>query len=176
MSCFPLSRSRTGGYAPAGSRLDRLRDQACAVASAQDATQVARLIDAGAIPRNCREEVLAFVAALDGSAEFSFAEGGRAKTQTDWFFRFMREQPAGLFDPDRDYRPHEVFGRPSDTAESFASGEAARAAADGVSLPRGYAVTPGSEQLLRQVRQIERDQGVSFAAALDVAMSEAAAK
>lgn len=157
-------------YAPPG-RVDGLRERVKAEATAQDAVSVDRLIDAGAIPRNRKAEVLAFAGSLDGSQTLSFADGGRKETMRDWFFRFMREQPGGLFDPEKDYRPNEVYGRPEEQPDVSFS-EAPTAKVDGVSVPRGFAVSTAGADMLNRVRQVEREQGISFAAALDMVIAE----
>ena len=114
-----------------------------------------RLIDQGRLLPVLKAQVLDFAAGLDAAETVSFAAGGET-TQRDWFLDFLARQPVTV-----------SFGSCIPTEGPLADDSRAFD-----HMPAGYSADPTHEPIYRRARQIEAEKGISFAAAVTVAMSE----
>lgn len=110
-----------------------------------------KLINEGRILPVFKAEILEFVGSLDASETFSFSEG-QETTCRDWFLSYLERQPKvvsfGAFD----------MGETGPTTRM-----------PNIAVPDGYTVDTTQNELYARARQIEREKGVSFAEALDLA-------
>lgn len=115
--------------------------------------QIDDLISEGRVLPVFQDEILDFVACLDSTDTVSFSDGSTA-TRQDWFLSYLARQPAVV-----------TFGA-MDIGRPPPEGGSARNMA-----PEGYTVDPNRSPLYDLARQLEQEKGISFAAAVDLAVS-----
>ena len=108
------------------------------------------LISQGRVLPLFKDEILTFADSLDNSASVSFSDGTEA-TRRDWFFSYLARQPVLV-----------NFGE-------VAIPEATEYADPQFVAPAGYTHDKGQDDLYMRARQIEREQKISFADAVDLA-------
>lgn len=118
------------------------------------AHEVERLVESGRVLPVMVEEVLSFAASLDSRDTVSFSKGNDT-TQRDWFMSYLARQPKVV-----SFGAMQVDDGPGD----HHTGSVAE-----IAVPEGYAVDAGRSDLYRRAREIEAEQSVSFAAALNIA-------
>lgn len=120
--------------------------------------EVERLIEQGRVLPAFKDEVVAFATSLDDNETISFAEGTSA-TRKDWFMSYLARQPQVV-----------SFGEMDMGADPFdPNGQPARGS--GHSVPDGYSVDRTNGDLFDKATRIAAEKGLSFAEAVDIALS-----
>lgn len=113
--------------------------------------KVDKLIDAGKVLPTFKDEILSFAASLDETATVSFADGKKMPSR-DWFMSFLERQPKQV-----SFGAFDLGSAPDDVAPPP------------LAVPDGYKVDTGNNELYQRARRIEREKGVSFSEAVDIA-------
>lgn len=111
-----------------------------------------RLVDEGRLLPIHQGRIVSMLDAAAVSAPVSFAEGQQAVPMLQALRDFLSEQPKVVSFGAFDTGPDPIDGRPPS-----------------LTVPAGYTVSPGQNELYQRARQIEREKGVSFAEAVDLA-------
>lgn len=114
--------------------------------------ELERLINDGRVLPAFKEEVLSFAASLDDSETVSFSDGGEAVTRKDWFMSYLARQPQVVSFGEMDLGPDPKDGLPVRQNHN---------------IPDGYKVDRKNEGMFFAAQRIAREQGISFADAID---------
>ena len=126
------------------------QDELLRLRAAARGYKVEALIEQGRVLPAFKDEILTFTETLDTSETVSFSDGTQA-TQQDWFFSYLARQPALV-----------QFGA-IDMSQAHSVDDPQFVA------PEGYSYDRTHEDLYVKARQIEREQKISFADAVDAA-------
>lgn len=110
-----------------------------------------KLVDEGRILPAFMDEVVEFVGSLDGTETLSFADGEQT-TRRDWFLSYLARQPKVV-----SFGAYDIGKEP--LLEKVAK----------ISVPDGYTVDTAQNDLYLRAREIEREKGISFADAVEMA-------
>ncbi|MGV8939569.1 MAG: hypothetical protein ACOH2J_20815 [Allorhizobium sp.] len=113
--------------------------------------KVEKLINEGKVLPVFKDEVMQFAASLDDRESISFAEAGQA-TRRDWFMSYLERQPKVI-----SFGALDLGGMPDEPPPQT------------LAVPEGYSVDVRHNELYQRARQLEREKGISFAAAVDLA-------
>lgn len=112
--------------------------------------KVEALIEQGRVLPTFKDEILTFAESLDTSETVSFSDGTET-TRQDWFFSYLARQPISVNFGSVDMSQAHSLDDPQFVA------------------PEGYSYDRTHDDLYVRARQIERDQKISFADAVDLA-------
>lgn len=135
-------------FSAVNSELDQLRREA-------RERELDNLIDEGRILPCMKKKLIEFASELDDKNSISFADGGEA-TMKKRFMQVLKDLPPavsyGAVSMADAVNPHAVIER-----------------ANALDVPEGYSIDPSRMELFEQARAIERERGISFADAIDLA-------
>jgi hypothetical protein len=114
--------------------------------------ELERLIGEGRVLPAFKEEVLSFAASLDDSETVSFSDRGEAVTRKDWFMSYLARQPQVVSFGELDLGTDPMDGPPVRQKHN---------------VPDGYKVDRKNEGMFFAAQRIAREQGISFANAID---------
>ncbi|MBX3597307.1 MAG: hypothetical protein KF874_07025 [Rhizobiaceae bacterium] len=133
-----------GAFASTDDELKALRKQVAE-------QEMERFITEGRLLPAFKAEAIDFAASLDASETISFADGENT-TRREWFMSFLSRQPKVI-----SFGRHDLGNGPL--------GEGSHP----LTVPDGFTVDPRQSELYARARQIEREKGISFADAVELA-------